>query len=130
MQELTRTQILEGNYTHPTDHVKLIPTKCFMNRLEEKGLELDCIPTLLKVTKENIHSGKTEDGETLKSVVVRIKYSSRHYMFLCLNPYDGAVKTLWFRKRNNYGDRRRKKRIAITVGESAVQDNRVEDNIG
>ena len=99
MIELTRTQILQDMYEYPQDLVKLIPTKHFIERLEERGMGLDCIPTLVRVTKENIHSGKTEDGKTLKSVVVRLKYNATKYIFLALNPYDGAAKSLWFRER-------------------------------
>jgi len=56
---------------------------------------------MVRVTKENIHSGKTEDGKTLKSVVVRLKYSPTKYIFLVFNPFDGGLKTLWFRERRH-----------------------------
>ncbi len=95
--ELTRTQILNGKYIYPSDLVKLHPTKHFIDRLEERGLGLDCIPTLVRVTKDNIHSAKTEDGKQLNSVVVRLAYSATRYIFLAFNPFDGYVKTLWFR---------------------------------
>ena len=101
MQELTRTQILTGNYVFPSELVKLIPTKHFIDRLEERGLGLHCMPTLVRPTKDNIHSGKTEDGKHLNSVVVRLKYDSKRYVFLAFNPYDGAIKTLWFRDIKN-----------------------------
>jgi len=99
--ELTRTQILKGNFVYPNDLVKLHPTKHFIERLEERGIGLDCIPTLVRVTKENIHSAKTEDGLRLNSVVVRLSYSSNRYIFLAFNPFDGGMKTLWFRDRGN-----------------------------
>lgn len=98
--ELTRTQILKGNFIYPTDLVKLYPTKHFINRLEERGLGLDCIPTLVRVTKDNIHSAKTEDGKKLNSVVVRLVYNTSKYIFLVINPFDGGLKTLWFRDKN------------------------------
>lgn len=120
MEELTRTQILMGNYHYPSDLIKLRPTKHFMNRLEERGIGLQCIPTLVRVERNNIHSGKTEDGINLKSVVVRLKYSSKYYIFLCFNPFDGALKTLWFRNRNIYADRRRKRRAAARNSQQAV----------
>lgn len=106
IQELTRTQIVEGRYIYPSELVKLIPTKHFMARLEERGLGLDVIPTVVRVTRDNIHSGKTEDGHTLKSVVVRLKYTERSFIFLAMNPFDGAVKTLWFRDRRPNGRNR------------------------
>jgi len=95
--ELTRRQILKGKYIYPDDLVKLYPTKHFVDRLEERGLGLDCIPTLVRVTKDNIHSAKTEDGQKLISVVVRLVYSKSKYIFLAFNPFDGGMKTLWFR---------------------------------
>jgi hypothetical protein len=107
MIELTRRQVLEGSYKYPTELVKLIPTKHVIDRLGERGLGLDCIPTMVRVTKENIHSAKTMDGIHLTSVVVRLKYNDEKYLFLCLNPYDGGTKTMWFRnkRRVEYGNR-------------------------
>ncbi len=98
--DLTRRQLVEGNYVYPNSLIKLKPTKHFIERLEERGLGIDCIPTLVRVTKDNIHSGKTDNGRELRSVVVRLKYNSTKYIFLCFNPFDGAVKTLWFMDRN------------------------------
>lgn len=120
MQELTRTQIVTGNYTYPSDLVKLIPTKHFISRLEERGLGLDVIPTVVRVTKDNIHSGKTEDGKILKSVVVRLKYNHRSYIFLAFNPNDGGLKTLWFRERRASGSRSRRKTTAVEDTQQAV----------
>jgi hypothetical protein len=97
--ELTRTQILAGDYKYPTDFIKLKPTRHFMGRLEERGMGIDCMPTMIRVSKDNIHSAKTEDGEKLNSVVVRIRYSSTQWLFICMNPYDGGAKTLWFKRR-------------------------------
>ena len=77
--------------------VKLYPTKHFTERLEERGLGMDCIPTLVRVTKDNIHSAKTEDGKRLSSVVVRLTYNTSKYLFLAFSPLDGGLKTLWFR---------------------------------
>ncbi len=99
--ELTRTQILKGNFVYPSDLVKLYPTKHFIDRLEERGLGLDCIPTLVRVTKDNIHSGKSEDGTRLTSVVVRLVYNTSRYLFLVFSPIDGGLKTLWFRDKTN-----------------------------
>lgn len=98
--ELTRTQILKGNFIYPSDLVKLYPTKHFIERLEQRGIGIDCIPTLVRVTKDNIHSAKTEDGKQLTSVVVRLVYNKTKFIFLAFNPFDGAVKTLWFRDKN------------------------------
>ncbi len=99
--ELTRKQILRGNFVYPSDLVKLYPTKHFIDRLDERGLGLDCIPTLVRVTKDNIHSGKSDDGKKLDSVVIRLVYSTSKYIFLAINPFDGGLKTLWFRDKLN-----------------------------
>lgn len=99
--ELTRTQILRGSFSYPEDFIKVYPTKHSIARLEERGLGLDCIPTLIRVTKDNIHSGKTEDGTTLCSVVVRLAYGRHKYIFLAINPQDGGIKSLWFRDKYN-----------------------------
>ena len=101
--DLTRTQLLQGNYQYPADLIKLKPTKHFIDRLEQRGIGLNCIPTMVRVTKDNIHSGKTGDGRELKSVVVRLKYSTTKYIFLCFNPFDGGLKTIWFRDKNKKG---------------------------
>ena len=105
--ELTRTQILQGDYKYPSKLVELKPTKHFLARLEERGIGINCIPSLVRVTKDNIHSGKTEDGKTLNSVVVRLKYTYHRYIFLCFNPFDGGLKTLWFREKVRNENRRR-----------------------
>lgn len=99
---LTRTEILRGNYIYPSDLIKLKTTRHFAERLEERGVELNCIPTLVRVTKDNIYCGEA-DGETLTSVVVRLKYKFDRYVFLCFNPRDGFLKTLWFKDKKKYG---------------------------
>lgn len=106
--KLTRTQLLKGKYLYPTDLISLRPTNHFNNRIEERGVGLFCIPTKVRITPNNIYSGKTYDGKRLSSVVVRLKYSSREYLFICFNPWDAAAKSLWFEpirnersKRNN-----------------------------
>lgn len=99
--DLTRTQLVKGDYYYPNDLIKLNPTKHFIERLEERGIGINCIPTLVRVTNDNIHSGKTKDGKKLNSVVIRLKYNSTKYLFLCFNPFDGFCKTLWFRDKQN-----------------------------
>jgi len=101
--DLTRTQLLKGEYIYPEDLIYLKPTKHFVERLEQRGLGLECIPTMVRVTKDNVHSAKTDNGKELRSVVVRLKYSSTRYIFLCFNPFDGSLKTLWFRDKNKKG---------------------------
>lgn len=101
VRNLSRTDILKNNYKYPSDIIKLIYTNHFKERLEERGLALECIPSFIRVTPDNIHSGKTRDNEHLCSVVVRLKYSSSKYLFIAFNPYDGGCKTLWFKQNGN-----------------------------
>lgn len=106
--DLTRTQLLKGNYSFPKDFVKLWRTKHFAERLKERGMATLTLPSSVKIDKKNIHSGKTEDGKTLTSVVIRVPYTKDVYVFLCFDPNDGGLKTLWFRdKRERNGNSRR-----------------------
>lgn len=98
MIELTRTQILKGNYLYPEKSITLDPTNHVFDRMLDRGLRIDNLPTKVKVTKDNIHSAKTLDGKHLTSVVIRIRYSMYQYLFLCMNPYDGGLKSMWFRE--------------------------------
>lgn len=102
---LTRTQILTGNYLYPKELVKLKTTKHFIDRLEERGIGVNCIPTVVRVTKDNIYCGEA-DGNELTSVVIRLNYNSSRYVFLCFNPKDGGLKTLWFKEKGRLNDNR------------------------
>lgn len=128
--ELTRTQILKGDYEYPDKMIMLKPTRHFLNRLEERGIGINCIPTMVRVTRNNIHSGKTEDGKRLYSVVVRLRYTSSRWVFICLNPFDGGAKTLWFQDIQKGGSNEGRGRgDNEETGQPPVQDNRGEDNI-
>lgn len=98
---LTRKQLLDGSYIFPKDLVELWPTKHFVERLEQRGIGLDCVPTVVRVTKDNVHSAKSE-GNKLTSVVVRLVYGKYKYIFLCFDPNDGGLKTLWFKEKGGY----------------------------
>lgn len=111
MRYLTRTEILRNKYKYPSDFVNLIYTNHFKERLSERGLGLECIPKIVRVTENNIHSGKTNDEVHLCSVVVRLEYSTSKYLFIAFNPFDGGCKTLWFRKRKrDHGNTTRNRR--------------------
>lgn len=127
--ELTRTQILQGNFDYPDTLVILKPTKHFLWRLGERGIGINCIPTLVRVTRDNIHSGKTEDGRTLNSVVVRLNYTYHKWLFLVINPYDGGLKTLWFREKKRRVSEDRRRRDGEETSQPPVQDDRREDNL-
>ena len=95
---LSRKDILNGDYKYPDSLIKLKPTRHFQQRIKERDGGLSCLPSYVRVTKDNIHSGKTKDGIHLNSVVVRLKYTSDKFLFIALNPYDGGAKSFWFRK--------------------------------
>ena len=99
MIKLSRGEVLKGNYKFPLELVRLKPSLHFKKSLENRGLELDCIPSMVRVSRDNIHSAKTIDNIHLTSVVIRLSYTSCKYMFICLNPYDGAGKTIWFKRK-------------------------------
>lgn len=118
---------MKGNYVYPSELVKLKVTKHFIDRLEERGIGVNCIPTVVRVTKDNIYCAEAE-GKTLTSVVVRLKYNSSRYIFLCFNPIDGGLKTLWFKDKNKGHDNRR----GYNTNEDskpAVQDSGNKQNV-
>lgn len=96
---LTRQQILGGNFRYPQDLISLKVTKHFSQRLEERGVGLECIPTLVRITKDNVHCAKSKDGVRLSSVVVRLEYTKTKHLFLAFSPWDGALKSLWFKEK-------------------------------
>lgn len=124
---LTRTQILKGNYVYPSDLVKLKTTKHFVERLEQRGIGLNCIPTIVRVTKDNIYCGEA-DGNILTSVVVRLNFNHEKFVFLCFNPNDGFLKTLWFMDKRRKNDDRRRQDVPQDT-EQAVRDLGREDKV-
>lgn len=98
---LTRKQILREKYKYPSDLVRLKPTTHFIERLQQRGYSLNCVPTMVRVTDSNIHSAKINENNSIVSVVVRLNYSSSKFIFVCFNPNDGALKTLWFKDKRN-----------------------------
>lgn len=124
---LTRKQILAGNYLYPTELVKLRTTKHFIDRLEERGIGVDCIPTMVRVSKDNIYCAEVE-GDQFTSVVVRLKYMPGRKLFLCFNPKDGFLKTLWFKDKTKwYGNRG--EQSSDQDSEQAVRNVGSEDDV-
>jgi hypothetical protein len=124
---IPRTEILKGSYVYPEEMIKLRPTTHFLERLEERGIGIDCIPTLVRVTKDNIYSAEPE-GNLLRNVVVRLEYNSQTYLFLAFETKKGALKTLWFK------DKRRKsdsggRGAGAPVSEQAVRDTRTDHKV-
>lgn len=97
MANLTRQQIINGNYRYPKHLIELNYSKHFKDRFSERGLSLDYVPSLVRITPNNIHSGKVCDcnKNRLTSVVIRIPYNGKKFMFLAMS-LDGTVKTIWF----------------------------------
>lgn len=94
--DLTRTDVLNGDYIFPTELVHLKQTKHVKERILDRYTGFIIVPEYIRVSKSNIHSAKCDDGKHLHSVVVRLDYSKDKYLFVCLNPFDGALKTIWF----------------------------------
>lgn len=119
--EIGRKRIIEGDFIYPTDLITLIPSRHFKQRITERGFFADVIPTAVRVTKNNIYCAKTMDGKHLHSVVIRLNYNKSTWLFICLNPFDGAAKTLWFedKKKEKYENRNSKK-----DSQQAVPDDR------
>ena len=120
---LMRKQILQGNYIYPRDLIRLRQSKHFIERLEERGIGLECIPTVVRVSKDNIHSAKAE-GKELVTAVVRLKYNSYKYIFLAVDLRDGYLRTVWFKGKGKYGNR---KPTDAEGHEQAVRDVGTED---
>jgi len=118
---------LNGNYVYPSELVKLKTTKHFVDRLEQRGIGVDCIPTVVRVTKDNIYCGEAE-GKDFVNVVIRLKYNNHRYVFLCFNPQDGALKTLWFRDKKNGYDNRGRQNPDQNSGQT-VRDSGGEDEV-
>lgn len=129
---LNKFQILEGKYLYPEDLIELIPTKHFWDRLIEREEGVLLIPTKVRVTPENIHSGKSRDGKTLHSVVIRLEYNKFRLIYMCFNPYDGGLKTVWFADKKKY--RNHDTNVQTTMhqanSEQTVSDVRSESNPG
>lgn len=118
--KLGRQQILGGNYLYPSGLITLKITDHFEKRLEERGVGLGCMPTKVRVTKDNIYSAKiTKDGRRFESCVVRLKYSKTRYLFVCFNPNNGTAISMWFQggSYENYFKQ---------LGRQAIRDDRSE----
>jgi len=98
---LTRTKLLEKKYNYPKGFINLKYSRHFQERVDERCLGFDCMPTMVKITEDNIHSAKTIDNKTLSSVVVKLKYNNDKYVFIAFNPFDGGAKSFWFQRKNN-----------------------------
>lgn len=113
--DITRQNILKGNYIFPTELVYLKQTKHVKERILDRTTGLIVVPEYVRVTLDNIHSAKCDDGKHLHSVVVRLDYNKQKWLFMCLNPFDGALKTIWWTN---------KKHGNITQKSNSTKDNK------
>ena len=97
MKNLNRNQLLSGMFQYNKDLIELKYTKHYEERFKERSLGVECIPTVVRIKDENMYCGKTSDGASLSSIVVRLNYTSSKNLFLCFDPRNGVVKTLWFK---------------------------------
>lgn len=106
MKDLTKEEIL-GKYYFPKGFIKLNPTNHCIERLNERGYGLDFLPSVVRITESNLYSGKTSNNRSLCSVVVKLEYTPKKHLFLCINPFDGAVKTVWYGDRSQQQNRKK-----------------------
>lgn len=72
-----------------------------LRRIEERvDGEFPIIPTVVRITRNNICSGRSKDGKKLTSVKLRLDYKRDKWMYLVICPNSGVVKTLYI----NYKD--------------------------
>lgn len=87
---LTRKEIIDGGFRWREGLIKLSLSKHAKRRTEERVEgEFPIIPTVCRITKGNICSGRTKDGKTLNSVKVRLEYKRDKWMFLVICPWSG-----------------------------------------
>lgn len=94
---LTKEEIIEGNYHFPKESLVLVPTLHALEMIQSRNLNSNRIPLMVCVTSNNIYSGKCRDGKRLHSVVIKLKYDEKNDLFICINPFDCAMKTLWLK---------------------------------
>jgi len=103
---LTRTKIINGDFAWPEKDIMIKPSRHYIEQLNCRLINRDSIPRKIRVTKDNIHSAKCKDGKRLTSVVVRVEYNEYKHLYICLNPYDGAGKSLWVKRKDEKGFRK------------------------
>lgn len=109
-RELTKKEILHGKFLYPKDLITLRPTNHCLERIKERGQSLDILPSVVRITESNLQNGKTKDEKSVTSVVIKLDYTSRKDMYLCFNPFDGALKTVWYGNRQKFPGKKNTKR--------------------
>ncbi len=100
-RNLNRKEVLEGGYEYRTGLIPLILSKHAIRRIAERiDGEFIIVPSVARITKENICSGRTKDGKFLTNIKIRLDYKRDKWMYLVICPSSGVVKTLYI----NYKD--------------------------
>lgn len=97
---LNKKDILKGEYYFPKENLVLIPSRHALEMIENRKIDTNKIPMMICVTNNNIYSAKCRDGKRLHSVVIKLKYDKIKDLFICLNPFDSAMKTIWLNNKN------------------------------
>lgn len=125
---LSRKEILNGGYKWREGLITLKLSKHAQRRVEERILgELVIVPSMCRITKENLCSGRSGDGKSLTSVKIRLNYKKDQWMFLVICPWTGVVKTLYINYKNAKKEREARERQGIKEGECCVEEEYHEE---
>ena len=125
---LSRKEILNGGYKWREGLITLKLSKHAQRRVEERILgELVIVPSMCRITKENLCSGRSGDGKSLTSVKIRLNYKKDQWMFLVICPWTGVVKTLYINYKNAKKEREARERQGIKEGECCVEEEYYEE---
>ena len=125
---LSRKEILNGGYKWREGLITLKLSKHAQRRVEERILgELVIVPSICRITKENICSGRSKDGKSLTSVKIRLDYKKDQWMYLVICPWTGIVKTLYINYKNAKKEREARERQGIKEGECCIEEEYYEE---
>ena len=97
-------------------------------RVEERILgEFVIVPTVCRITENNICSGRSKDGKKLISVKIRLEYTKDKWLYLVVCPDSGVVKTLFLNYKDAKKEKASKERQGIEKG-CCVKEKATEGN--
>jgi len=113
---ISRKEILSGDYKWRGDLIPLVLSKHARRRVEERiDGEFIIVPSVARITKENICSGR-EKGGYLTNVKIRLDYKRDKWMFLVICPATGVVKTLYINYKDAKKEEAARKKQGIEEG--------------
>jgi len=125
--KLSRKEVIDG-YKWREGLIPLVLSKHAQRRIEERVEgEFIIVPTVVRITKQNICSGRSKDGKKLSSVKIRLDYKNDKWMFLVVCPNSGVVKTLYINYKDAKKEQAARQRQGIEEGECCVEENYVEE---